>query len=169
MDSGILETLDFADRDEPGPTTDWRLLLTQWLDYQRHQFTRKLRDLGPDGLVAWSLPPVELSVLGLVRHMTQMEHVYLAWGLGGGERELVYGDDDYAGGSAATVEADLRRHLAEVEAADRAIAQLPTLESPGHGHGRPLGGALVKMINEYSLHSGQAHLLRYAALGRIVR
>ncbi len=39
-------------------------------------------------------------MLGLVRHMTQMEHVYLAWGLGGGERVEVYGDNDYAGGSA---------------------------------------------------------------------
>jgi hypothetical protein len=100
--------------------------------------------------------------------MTQMEHVYLSWGLGGGEQHLVYGDDDYAGGSLHTMDADLERYLAEVERADQAIADLPTLESPGHGHGRSLG-AMIKMIDEYALHSGQAYILRYAALGEVIR
>ena len=98
-------------------------------------------------------------MLGLVRHMTQMEHVYLSWGLGGGERVEVYGDDDYAGGSVETVDEDLETYLVEVEKSDRAIANLPSLESPGAGHGRPLGATLVKMIDEYALHSGQAHML----------
>jgi Protein of unknown function (DUF664) len=169
MTSGVLGTLDFGDWDEPTPSADWRDLLTEWLAYQRHEFVRKLRDLDVEGVVAWSVPPVELSVLGLVRHMTQMEHVYLSWGLGGGERALVYGEDDYAGGSVETVDADLERYFAEVEKADRAIADLPSLEAEGRGHGWPLGAALVKMIDEYALHSGQAHMLRYAALGRLVR
>lgn len=169
MRSEVLGTLDFGDRDEPAPTNDWRPMLTEWLEYQRHQFQRKLRDLDAEGLVDWSVPPLELSILGLVRHMTQMEHVYLSWGLGGGERSLVYGDDDYAGGSVGTVEPDLQRYFAEVEAADRAVAELPSLESEGRGHGWPLGAALIKMIDEYALHSGQAHMLRYAALGEIVR
>lgn len=149
-------------------TTDWRQMLTEWLDYQRHQFKRKLRDLSVRGLVEWSVPPLELSILGLVRHMTQMGHVYLAWGLGGGEQNLVYGADDFPGGSVETVDADLRRYLAELESADRAIGALPTLESEGHGHGWPLGVALIKMIDEYALHSGQAHVLRYAARGEII-
>lgn len=169
MSNQILGMLDFADQDEPATTTDWRRMLTEWLDYQRHQFKRKLRDLSADGLVEWSVPPLELSVLGLVRHMTQMEHVYLSWGLGGGDQRLVYGDDDYAGGSVETVAPDVQRYLVEVEKADRAIADLPSLESEGHGHGWPLGVALMKMIDEYALHSGQAHVLRYAALGEVVR
>ena len=90
--------IDFSRREEPQPTTDLRRLLEEWLGYQRHEFLRKLRDLTPEGLVDGRYL-VELSVLGLVRHMTQMEHVYLSWGLGGGERVEVYGDDDYAGGS----------------------------------------------------------------------
>ncbi len=140
-----------------------------WLSYQRHEFLRKLRDLTPEGLVEWSVPPLELSVLGLVRHMTQMEHGYLAWGLGGGERSMLYGDDDYAGGSVETVDEDLETYLMEVEKSDRAIANLPSLDSPGAGHGRPLAATLVKMIDEYALHAGQAHMLRFAALGEIIR
>lgn len=169
MAIGALRNYDFSRRDQPDPFRSPRELLEGWLRYQRHEFVRKLRDLTPESLAAWSIPPVELSVLGLVRHMTQMEHAYLAWGLAGGEQVFVYGDDDYAGGSAATVEEDVRLYFAEVEKADRAIAQMPSLESKGLGHGRPLRATLVKMIDEYAIHAGQAHMLRFAALGEIIR
>ncbi len=101
--------------------------------------------------------------------MTQMEHGYLTSGLGGGDRVMRYGEDDYAGGSAATVEEDLTAYLAEVARADSAIAGMPTLDSTGAGHGWTLAAALVKMIDEYALHSGQAHMLRFAALGELKR
>ncbi len=169
MKSDLLSNLDFTKRDEPTPGTDLHRLLTEWLDYQRFEFRRKLRDLSPEGLARWSIPPVELSVLGLVRHMQQMEHVYLSWGLGGGERTEIYGDDDYAGGSVETVDTDLRAYFDEVERADIAISTLGNLDAIGLGHGQPLGATLVKMIDEYALHSGQAHMLRYAALEKIVR
>lgn len=116
-----------------------------------------------------AVAPLELSIIGLVRHMTQMEHVYLAWGLGGGDRVMVYGDDDFAGGSPETVDEDMAVYLAEVAAADRSLASLATLESPGAGHGRSLGATLIKMVQEYAVHNGQAHMLRYAALGEIRR
>ena len=169
MPHELLSGLEFGKRDEPAPGTDLRSVLTDWLDYQRWEFRRKFRDLSPAGMVAWSVPPVELSVLGLVRHMQQMEHIYLSWGLGGGDRRESYGDDDYAGGSVETLEADLRLYLDEIARSDAAIAALPSLEAVGLGHGRPLGATLVKMIDEYALHSGQAHMLRYAALGEVLR
>lgn len=166
----ILEGFDFSAWEEPNPTADLRDFLEQWLRYQRHEFHRKLRDLTPDQMVEWSVPPVELSVLGLVRHMTQMEQAYLTWGLGGGdELTMAYGDDDYAGGSVDTVDDDLRLYFEEVEAADGAIAATPSLESVGAGNGRPLGALLVKMIDEYAVHAGQAHMIRFAALGEIIR
>jgi len=164
-----LSDLDLAAWEEPDPGAEPRELLEAWLRYQRHEFLRKLRDLSPERLVEWSIPPVELSVLGLVRHMTQMEHVYLSWGLGGGDQVLAYGDDDYAGGSITTVDEDLLRYFAEVELAERAIAAMPSLDSRGGGHGRPLQATLVKMIDEYALHAGQAHMLRFAALGEVRR
>lgn len=169
MTADLLSSFDFARATEPAPDLGMRDLLIAWLAYQRHEFLRKLRDLTPDQLVQWSVPPVELSVLGLVRHMQQMEHVYLAWGLGGGERHMIYGEDDYAGGSADTIDEDLTRYLAEVEKSDTAITALASLDDMGLGHGRPLGATLIKMIHEYTLHSGQAHMLRFAALGEIIR
>lgn len=137
--------------------------------YQRHEFVRKLRDLEPDQLAAWSIPPVELSVLGLLRHMTQMEHVWLSCGLGGGELVLRYGDDDYAGGSATTVDDDVRWYFAVVDKAEAAVAAMPALAAEGLGHGRSLQATLVKMVDEDALHAGQAHMLRFAALGEIIR
>jgi hypothetical protein len=52
-------------------------------------------------------------------------------------RNLIYGDDDYAGGTVATVDEDLTVYLAEIERADRAIAALPSLEgsTPRSGDG----------------------------------
>jgi len=169
MTSSVASRFEFGPATEPASGTDMRNLLTDWLDYQRHEFQRKLRDLSDEQLAEWSVPPVQLSVLGLIRHMTQMEHVYLSWGLAGGERQMAYGDDDYAGGDAHSVVSDVDLYLAEVAKANAAIAGMPDLESPGAGHGSPLGATLIKMVDEYALHSGQAHMLRFAALGRIVR
>jgi hypothetical protein len=164
-----LAGVDFSAWDEPDPHLERREFLVAWLRYQRHEFVRKLRDLDPDQLAEWSIPPVELSVLGLVRHMAQMEYVWLSCGLGGGTAELRYGDDDYAGGSAATVELDLRWYFEEVDKADAAVAAASSLGSKGSGHGRSLEATLVKMVDEYALHAGQAHMLRFAALGEMVR
>ena len=164
-----LAGFDFSVWEQPDPGMKLRGLLEAWLQYQRHEFLRKLRDLDRNQLVVWSIPPVQLSVLGLIRHMTQMEHVYLSWGLGGGEQALRYGEDDYAGGSPTTVDEDLRWYFDEVDRSAEAIAAMSSLTSEGLGHGRPLQATLVKMIDEYALHAGQAHMIRFAALGEIVR
>lgn len=169
MPLDALTNIDLSAWAQPEPNADLRQFLEQWYRYQRHEFQRKLRDLSAEKLVQWSVPPVELSVLGLVRHMTQMEHVFVGWGLGGGDRNMVYGEDDYAGGSVETVEDDLHRYFAEVAKADRAIEQCPTLETEGRGHGRPLNAVLMKMVDEYALHAGQAHMIRFAALGELLR
>ena len=164
-----LAAVDLSAWSEPDPGLEQREFYEGWLRYQRHEFTRKLRDLSRDQLAAWSVPPVELSVLGLVRHMTQMEHVYVSWGLGGGEQHLRYGDDDYAGGSAATVDEDLRLYFEEVDKSNAAVVAMSTLDAEGLGHGRSLRAVLIKMVDEYALHAGQAHMLRLAALGEMKR
>lgn len=164
-----LNGFDFTAWEQPDAELESRELLEAWLRYQRHEFHRKLRDLDREQLVAWSIPPVKLSVLGLVRHMTQMEHVYLSWGLGGGDRVLRYGEDDYAGGSPASVDEDLGWYFDEVAKSEAAIASMASLDAKGRGHGRPLEATLIKMLDEYAIHAGQAHMLRYAALGEVRR
>lgn len=169
MSIEALERMDLSAWEEPDPNLEPRELLESWLRYQRHEFIRKARDLSPDQLVAWPVPPVELSVLGLVRHMTQVEHAFLSWGLGGGDRELRYGEDDYAGGTVETLDDDLAWYFAEVERSEDAIAAMDSLDAVGAGHGRPLRATLVKVIDEYAIHAGQAHMIRFAALGKMIR
>jgi hypothetical protein len=169
MSLEILSDVDFSAWEEPEPNTEPRVFFESWLDFQRHEFVRKLRDLSQEQLVAWSIPPVELSVLGLVRHMTQMEHHYVAWGLGGGDYLMVYGEEDYAGGSLETLDEDFHLYFSEVDKANRTISSTPSLDSIGDGTGRTLRATLVKMVDEYALHAGQAHMLRFAALGEMTR
>jgi hypothetical protein len=164
-----LATIDLSAWSEPDPGLAQREFYEGWLRNQRHEFVRKLRDLSRDQLAAFSVPSVELSVLGLVRHMTQMEHVYVTWGLNGGEQHLRYGDDDYAGGSADTVDEDLGWYFDEVDKSNAAVSAMSSLDANGLGHGRSLRAVLMKMVDEYALHAGQAHMLRFAALGEVKR
>jgi hypothetical protein len=138
MTIDTLAGIDFSSREQPDPNLEPRELPESWLRYQRHEFIRKLGISRRTGWVAWSVPAVELSVLGLVRHMTQMEHVYLSWGIGGGEHALRYGENDYAGGTVETIEDDLRWYFDEVALSDTAIAEMVSLDAAGSGHGRPL-------------------------------
>lgn len=92
-----LDALDSRPGDEPSADPDLRASLVAWLRYQRHEFVRKWRDLSPEQLASWSVPPVELSVLGLIRHLQHMEHLQLSWGLDGGARVEAYGDDSAGG------------------------------------------------------------------------
>ena len=133
MSFETLRNVDTSRWDEPDPKSDLREFLEAWLDYQRHEFIRKLRDLDRTQLVTWSIPPVELSVLGLVRHMTQMEHNWLTWGLGGGDRVFRYGEDDYAGASIATIDDDLSWLFEEIATANAAVAEMSSLEECWNG------------------------------------
>lgn len=169
MTIALLAGRDLSARREPQTSGDERADFVAWLDYQRHEFLRKLRDLTPEQLCVWSVPPVELSVLGLVRHMRQMEASYVGAGLTGAGPRDFYGEDDYAGGSPDTVDEDVRGWLDEIARSDAAIAALASLDDAGLGHGRTLRWTLMKLFHEYTLHAGQAHMLRYAALGDVRR
>ena len=73
---------DYSRWEQPPADPDLRVNLLAWLDYQRHEFQRKWRDLTPEQLAQWSIPPVELSVLGLIRHMqggARLPHLGSKW------------------------------------------------------------------------------------------
>lgn len=169
MSFAQIAALDLSARPTPELAHDRRAELIAWYRYQRHEFQRKLRDLAPGQLVEHAIPPVELSVMGLVRHMADMEQGYVRFGLEGGEDTVLYGEDDYAGATLETLDEDLALYFQKVEEADAAINATPSLEAIGAGSGQPLRWVLLKMTNEYAIHAGQAHMLRYAALGEVRR
>ena len=59
-----------------------RGVLLGWLAFHRDALRAKCAGLDADQLVTRSAPPSPLSLLGLVRHLTEMERVYGNWALG---------------------------------------------------------------------------------------
>lgn len=62
--------------------TSTSALLLGWLAFHRDALEAKCAGLDAEQLVARSVPPSSLSLLGLVRHLTEMERVYAVWALG---------------------------------------------------------------------------------------
>ncbi len=149
---------------EPGNAGE-RDLLLGWLAFHRDALAAKCEGLTPDQLVQMSAPPSDLSLLGLVRHLTEMEHVYLVYALGGGTFGEVYCTDerpdaDIAGLSAAMVPASLARWRDERTRADEVLSANRTLEETSAGNRYSVRWNLLKVIGEYARHNGHADLLR---------
>ena len=70
---------------------DERELLVGWLDFHRDVLMAKCEGVSGPDLVRTGLGGSALSLLGLVRHLTEMERVYVVHCVGGGELEFVYG------------------------------------------------------------------------------
>jgi Protein of unknown function (DUF664) len=67
------------ERQKTPRVTDERTSLETWLEYHRTTLLVKCAGLTPDQLVTRSCPPSALSLLGLVRHMAEVEswfHVF---------------------------------------------------------------------------------------------
>ena len=61
------------ERNEPSTTAGEREMLDGWLDYHRATLEWKCEGLSPDQLKLRSTPPSNLTLLGLVRHMAEVE------------------------------------------------------------------------------------------------
>lgn len=149
------------------PDGDERAILLGWLQFHRNALEAKCAGLDDAQLVARSAPPSPLSLLGLVRHLTEMERVYGAWALGPKvELQWVWGE--YTdGGPEWDIDADesmvaesMAAWKREKEAADGRIAEHAGLDSVGAGNGRTLRWNLQKLVGEYARHNGHADLIR---------
>ena len=65
-----------AEREMPAGLADERSLLDAWLDYNRATLLVKCEGLTGEQLIKRSCEPSAMSLIGLVRHMTEMERVY---------------------------------------------------------------------------------------------
>jgi uncharacterized protein DUF664 len=152
--------------DEPGDG-DERIVLQGWLEFHRSALAAKCSGLDAAQLVTASSPPSNLTLLGLVRHLTEMERVYLVYALGPkGDLNFVYGDYEDGGPEwdfdvdASMVDDSFARWELERQAADALLQQHPSLDAIGTGNGRSVRWNLQKLVGEYSRHNGHADLLR---------
>jgi hypothetical protein len=82
-----------ATRVEQPADGDERSILLGWLVFHRNALERTCAGLDAAQMVNRSVPPSPLSLLGLVSHLTEMEHAYAVWALGPNEPlQWVWGD-----------------------------------------------------------------------------
>jgi uncharacterized damage-inducible protein DinB len=149
-------------------TGDERAMLEGWLDWHRQTLLRKCSGLTGAQLALRAVEPSTLSLLGLVRHMTEVERSWFRARAAGQTdvRPLYYSDDnpdgDFDDLDPADAEADVARYTAELDLARQAVAGLPLEHefTTPHRPVKSLRWVYLHMIEEYARHNGHADLLR---------
>ncbi len=160
---------------------DERTTLLAFLDYQRRVLARKAEGLTDEQARIAACPPSDMTLLGLVRHMAEVERAWFQRGMLNAAAPPIYcgaahpdGDDDgdfHPPGDATIAEA-LSTLWREIEIADQVIAAETSLDTV-ELRSRPLRPQyslrwiLVHMIEEYARHCGHADLLRQAIDGAV--
>ena len=152
---------------------DERSILLGWLAFHRNALEAKCEDLDADQLAGRSAPPSVLSLLGLVRHLTEMERAYGVWALGPTvELRWVWGEYTDDGpewdidADASMAEESMAAWRREKQATDERIRAHDGLDSIGAGNGRSVRWNVQKLVGEYARHNGHADILRERIDGR---
>jgi uncharacterized damage-inducible protein DinB len=159
-------------RNSEGPTPDGeRATLQDFLTNYRMTLRMKCEGLNAEQLARRSVPPSTMSLLGLVRHLAEVERDWRNWISEGDPLPKLYGerdaDFDGAVGEHAVVEAayvDLEREQA---ATDAALAARPDLSERVGKDRIAVRELMVHRIDEYARHCGHADLLRERIDGRV--
>ncbi|WP_030917810.1 DinB family protein [Streptosporangium amethystogenes] len=147
---------------------DENTMLHSWLDWHRETLAVKCAGLSDAQLRLRSAEPSTLSLLGLVRHMTEVERSWFRNVLNGEDvGPFYYSDDDPDGDFDAlettTAEQAFARWREEIAHSREVSAGLP-IDTVGkeqrHGHDVSLRWILVHMIEEYARHNGHADIVR---------
>jgi uncharacterized damage-inducible protein DinB len=160
-------------REDGPPTVDERTTLLEYLRRYRLTLEMKCADLDAEQLAQRSVPPSTMSLLGLVRHLTEVERHWFRRELAGLDVPSVYcledpdGDWNGAVPDAVVVDEAWRAWREEVAFAERFADGIQDFGAPGTLSGRPVRDVLVHMIEEYARHSGHADLLRERIDGRV--
>jgi uncharacterized damage-inducible protein DinB len=162
---------------EQNPTPGERNLLVTYLRDYRYTLGMKCAGLDAEALARRPVPPSNLSLLGLIRHVSEAERAWFRRILAGQDAPSLYrtpespgGDHDDAVGDPAVVELAWRNWKAEIAFAEEFVANAPSLDVTGDmGEGRrvELREVLVHMIEEYARHCGHADLIRERIDGRV--
>ncbi|WP_436849020.1 DinB family protein [Streptomyces atriruber] len=150
-------------------TGDERTMLVTFLRAHRKTLEIKCRGLEAE-LDRRSAAPSALSLLGLVRHLTDVERRWFRRDLAGQDVPPLYAtpdnaDEDFDGAVAepGAVAAAWEAWHAEVEFAEKFVAEAADLDVEGQNSWLgtvSLRWVLLHMIEEYARHNGHADLLR---------
>ncbi|WP_152360182.1 DinB family protein [Microlunatus speluncae] len=156
---------------EDGPFVGERATLVGYLRNYRITLQLKTSGLDAEQLARRSVPPSTMSLLGLIRHLGQVERDWFRNRLAGEGAPQLYGDEpdaDFndAAADPALVEEAWQKWRDEVAYGDAYLEQVSDLGHTGV-KGDPLRDVLVHLIEEYARHIGHADLLRERIDGRV--
>ncbi|GAB2909332.1 DinB family protein [Rhodococcus aerolatus] len=177
VDPGEIVVPDEPDTRDGGPMTGGeRAVLDHWVDFYRRTLLHKIAGLDAEQLARRPLPPSTLSLLGVLRHLTEVEAYWLRVVLLD-EADVpdhyctsTSRDGDFDDATAATADADVATYRAELVTTRANAAAWTDLDGPvrGRRHGNPvnLRWILTHLVEEYARHLGHVDLLREAVDGR---
>lgn len=161
-----------VDRPDPPLAADERDMLCAWLDYHRATLQNKCAGLTPEQLATASCPPSNLTLLGLLRHLTDVERGWFARGAGRDAPPIYYSDADPEGdvefGDVPDddgVRTTFERWRDECDTSRSVVAALDSLDGTASGEHHTWRWIVVHMIEEYARHNGHADLIREAIDG----
>jgi uncharacterized damage-inducible protein DinB len=160
-----------TDRARPGQNAGEREMLTGWLEHHRGVLIWKCEDLTPEQLRRRAVPPSTLSLLGLVRHMADVERGWFQQVFLGEDVPDLYDrsadeDADFNDLDQADPAEAFTAFERECAASREVLAQAPNLDVPSKqlsdrtGEPWSLRWIVTHMIEEYARHNGHADLLR---------
>jgi uncharacterized damage-inducible protein DinB len=164
-----------TERPDPPVIADEREMLRVFLDYHRATLALKCDGLSDVDLRRRSMPPSGLSLLGLVRHMAEVERTWFRRVINGEDIPLVWSDEGdfqvaYDATEATRAEA-FGAWEAEVEHSRRIEAAAESLDMTGYqpkwGEDVSLRLVMLHMIHEYARHNGHADFLREGIDGTV--
>ncbi|WP_093798765.1 DinB family protein [Streptomyces sp. Wb2n-11] len=164
-----------TERIGPPLTAGERETLRAFLDFHRATLAMKCDGLTDEELRRRSMPPSALSLLGLVRHMAEVERAWFRRVINGEDIPLVWSDEGdfqvaYDAGSATRSEA-FAAWRAEVEHARRIEREAESLDVTGHraktGEDVSLRLVMLHLMHEYARHNGHADFLRESIDGTV--
>jgi uncharacterized damage-inducible protein DinB len=151
-------------RSDPPRIADERMMYQSWLDFQRGTLLWKCAGLTDEELKTASASPSNLTLLGLLRHMTEVERAWFRVRAAGLDLADLYSpeeDGDFENVADAVVEQNLATFRSECLAADEAVRTMDLEDTFVHRNVPvELRWVFVHMIEEYARHNGHADLLR---------
>ncbi|MBM7784023.1 DinB family protein [Tenggerimyces flavus] len=149
------------DRPRPPRVGDERTTLDGFLDFHRATLLWKCEGLTDEQLKLRAVPPSDLSLLGLVRHVTEVERGWFLWFAEGEQPAEIYCTEEQPDGDLVLTDADPAADLARYEAEIGTIrARLAGLSLDDVRDGVGLRWLYGHLIEEYARHNGHADLLR---------
>lgn len=151
----------------PMLTVGEREMLEAWLDWHRDTLARKCEGLSPQQLRERAAPPSTMSLIGLVRHMAEVERGWFRRRIAGEDVQLIYcsesdPDGEFDNVDTADIDADFATWRAECDAAREIMRGVDSLDGTfeWYDHTVSVRWTMVHMIEEYARHNGHADLLR---------